>query len=578
MSESNSIKTSIKPAVTPKHLDWTRPVATQREFLGERFGNFLLINEIARGGMAAAFLARPTNIAANGRVVVVKRILAQVANDPEFLQMFQSEIRVCMGFTHPNIVQIYDFGQVNHQPYIAMEFIEGKTLREILVHFNKSGLTLPVGISVSIAAQAAAALHYAHTFRSRVTGEIIKIIHRDISPQNILLSYDGNVKVIDFGIAKAVVDDIEQTRTVGIRGKVSYLSPEQVRREPLGPTSDVFALGVVLWELLTQQKLFAMPDADDFQLMEMIRNCAETVRPPSKINGAVPKQLDDIVMKALHRDPAERYQTAEDFQKGLRDFIIYSLPGFGYSDVGKFIQSAFQYEVVQERESMKSLNEKAQSFLEAHFASETTAVSLPHIPEAEAAVSPLSGETRSNVHLNVQSPVPLSRAITPLTVTGSGPIVEVVPRKSWMPKITRVRVLGSILYVLTIYFMKVDREYLFFERFLVPTETIRLASQEPPTEIVATPSVVIPKPVRAKLRDVLLKINIQPELAEAPPTIFVNGVRVATRVVIVPLGRKISVRVERKNAYPYQNEFKLNPADLHGAKTFKLDVKLKNRR
>ena len=206
--------------------------------------------------MAEIYRARLASADGAGRLIVIKRIQAGFGNNTEFLQMFRSEIKVTMGFNHPNIVQLYDFGEEQGQPYIAMEFVDGKNLRQFMNRFSEMKKTFPVELAAYIIEQAASGLHYAHSFKDKITGEPLNIVHRDISPQNILISYEGNVKVIDFGIAKAATNS-ESTRAGVIKGKPSYLSPEQISGEQLDGRSDIFALGVVLWELLVGRKLFA---------------------------------------------------------------------------------------------------------------------------------------------------------------------------------------------------------------------------------------------------------------------------------------------------------------------------------
>src|SRR5437868_5270421 len=155
------------------------------------FGQYLLLDRLAAGGMAEIYLARPLALRGDGRIVVVKRVLPQVADDPNFINMFRTETRVCVGFNHPNIVQMFDFGQVDRQPYIAMEYVEGRNLQDLISRYIKLGKALPLNVALTIIGRAADALHYAHSFRNRVTGEKICIVHRDVSPQNILVSYDG---------------------------------------------------------------------------------------------------------------------------------------------------------------------------------------------------------------------------------------------------------------------------------------------------------------------------------------------------------------------------------------------------
>jgi serine/threonine protein kinase len=183
----------------------------------KKFGRFFLLDQIAQGGMAEIYRARLASIDGAGRLIVIKRIQAGFGGNNEFLQMFRSEIKVTMGFNHPNIVQLYDFGEESGQPYIAMELVDGKNLRQFMNRFGEMKQTFPPSLAAFIVEQSASALHYAHAFKDKITGEHLSIVHRDISPQNILISFEGTVKVIDFGIAKATTN-LESTRAGVIKG------------------------------------------------------------------------------------------------------------------------------------------------------------------------------------------------------------------------------------------------------------------------------------------------------------------------------------------------------------------------
>src|SRR5271154_6198654 len=176
-----------------------------------KFGRYFLLDLLAQGGMAEIYRARLASQEGAGRLLVIKRIQAGYGENAEFLSMFKSEIKVTMGFNHPNIVQLYDFGDEGGQPYIAMEYVDGKNLRQFMTRFLELKQRFPIEIAVHIIEQAASGLHYAHAFRDKISGESLSIVHRDISPQNLLLSYEGSVKVIDFGIAKATTNS-EATR------------------------------------------------------------------------------------------------------------------------------------------------------------------------------------------------------------------------------------------------------------------------------------------------------------------------------------------------------------------------------
>jgi serine/threonine-protein kinase len=280
----------------------------------KKFARYFLLDLLAQGGMAEIYRARLAASDGAGRIIVIKRIQAGYGTNQEFLQMFRSEIKVTMGFNHPNIVQLYDFGEESEQPYIAMEWVDGKNLRQFMARFLELKQKFPIDLAVQIIEQAACGLHYAHNFKDKITGQALNIVHRDISPQNLIISYEGSVKVIDFGIAKASVNS-EATRAGVIKGKPSYLSPEQINGEILDGRSDIFSLGTVLWELLAGKKLFA--GENDLAVLKMIESCNTFVKPPSTLNPDVPPELDYIVLKALAKHRDKRYQSAEELQRAL---------------------------------------------------------------------------------------------------------------------------------------------------------------------------------------------------------------------------------------------------------------------
>ena len=326
----------------------------------KKFGRYFLLEQIAQGGMAEIYLARLNSEDGAGRLLVIKRIQSGYGANSEFLQMFKSEIKVTMGFNHPNIVQLYDFGEEQKQPYIAMEYVDGKNLRQFITRSNELKQPFPTELAAYIIEQAAAGLHYAHSFKDKITGQHLNIIHRDISPQNILLSYDGGIKVIDFGIAKASTNN-EATRAGVIKGKPSYLSPEQITGESLDARCDIFALGIVLWELLVGKKLFA--GENDLAILKLIESCQTHVKPPSLVNPRVPKELDYIVLRALAKQREKRYQTAEEFQRALHKFLYSFMPEFNPTDLSYYAKELFKDEIVEERKRVQKLNEKVDQLL-----------------------------------------------------------------------------------------------------------------------------------------------------------------------------------------------------------------------
>jgi serine/threonine-protein kinase len=322
------------------------------------FGRYLLLDHLAQGGMAEIFRAWAPSVDGGGRLIVLKCVQPDFGQDNEFLQMFRSEIRVSIGLNHPNIVQLYDFGEVSGRPYIAMELVEGKSLKQIIQHLLQQKKLLPVEFAAYSIEQIAMGLHYAHIYRDRTTGEALNIIHRDISPQNLLISYTGNAKIIDFGIAKAA-SNRQTTRAGIIKGKPSYLSPEQISGEVLDGRSDVFSLGAVLWETLTGRKLFA--GDSDVATIRLIDDCDRHVKPPSSLNPDVPPELDAITLKALANDREKRYKTAEEMQRALHRAIYAMKPDFDPSDFSTYLHDIFKKEIEQEHKDLQQLNMEAKA-------------------------------------------------------------------------------------------------------------------------------------------------------------------------------------------------------------------------
>ncbi len=277
----------------------------------EKLGKYTLEHRIAAGGMAEVFLAQDDA----GRRCVIKRMLPNLLVDKQFAQMFLDEAKLVVQLNHPSIAQIYDFGQDRGVLYLAMEWVDGTNLRTIVKDFARRGEKIPVEFCARLVSQAALALGYAHR-AAGLDGRPLKIIHRDVSPQNILLGNAGDVKLIDFGVAKATSAS-QQTAAGMIKGKFAYMSPEQLRGNPLDGRSDIFGLGLVLYELLASER--AVPGSSE---AEIAQNALVMKFPPiEQKRPDVPPQLKAIVARALAKDRDQRYDTAEDLAAELETFI-----------------------------------------------------------------------------------------------------------------------------------------------------------------------------------------------------------------------------------------------------------------
>ena len=310
----------------------------------ERFGKYLILDHLFDGGMAKLCRARFLGEQAD-KLVAIKMVQPQFSKDPSFVQMFEDELKVTFALQHPNIAQMYDYGMVNGQLYTAMELVDGANLKQYLDRLKAKNFVFPVQVSVYIASQVCLALHYAHTFTDKMTGKKLNIIHRDISPHNIMLTYDGAVKVIDFGIAKADSNS-EATQAGTIKGKLSYLAPEYLDGLDLDPRYDEFAVGITLWELLCSRKLFTA--SNDLAVLKQIQACK--VPAPSSINPNVSKELDEIVLKALSKDRAQRYEDMDKFNRALVKFLYSNFPDFNATDLGYFANQLFKEEIAKDKQ------------------------------------------------------------------------------------------------------------------------------------------------------------------------------------------------------------------------------------
>ncbi|HEX9104297.1 MAG TPA: protein kinase, partial [Polyangia bacterium] len=282
-----------------------------------QFGKYALQRKLAEGGMAEVFLAKQTGMEGFEKLVVVKRILPQLCSDDSFVKMFLNEARVAARLNHPNVVQIFDLGKLGEQYFIAMEYVHGEDLRAVIREATDADKRPPLGLACRIIADTLAGLHYAHT-RVGGDGKHLGLVHRDVSPQNVIVTFEGSVKLVDFGIAKATrAIDAAQTQAGLLKGKYAYMSPEQARGQPVDARSDVFCVGVLLWELATWQRLFKRPT----EMSTLMAVAEEPIRAPRTVDAAIPPELDRLIMKALARDPEQRFANAQELRAALEGLI-----------------------------------------------------------------------------------------------------------------------------------------------------------------------------------------------------------------------------------------------------------------
>ena len=302
------------------------------------FGKYQLLERIATGGMAEVFLARSFGVEGFEKRLVIKRILPQLARSPHFVSLFIQEAKISVLLNHPNIVQVFDLGRVGADHYIAMEHIHGLDLTRTVRRLRAEGRKLPLELAVWITAGLARGLAYAHS-RVDAEGEPLNIVHRDVSPHNVLLSFEGQVKLVDFGIARLM--GREEDKGAGAGGKFAYMSPEQARGEAIDHRSDIFSCGIVLYELLVGHRLFQ--DADPEEKLRQVKNA---IVPDVRIeNAQVPESLWLILKRALALDAEERWPSADDLQSELRGFLFESGHRVEESDLREFLTEVFGDEV-----------------------------------------------------------------------------------------------------------------------------------------------------------------------------------------------------------------------------------------
>jgi serine/threonine protein kinase len=282
---------------------------------GERLGDYELLERIGVGGMAEVWRARRVGEQGFERPLAVKRILPHLAADPEFVGMFVDEAKLAVQLSHPNIAAVHDLGRAGDTCYLVLDFVHGRDLRALQDREREWGAPPHAGIACHVIARTLEGLAYAHE-ASDATGRPLGLIHRDVTPQNLLVSFEGDVKIVDFGLAKAQ-GRMQATQAGVVKGKLAYLAPEQLRGVPLDPRVDVYAAGIVLWELLTGARLFyADTDLDTIHKVH-----AGVVEPPSRLNAAIPPALDHVVLTALARDRDARFQSAQAFLDALEEVI-----------------------------------------------------------------------------------------------------------------------------------------------------------------------------------------------------------------------------------------------------------------
>ncbi|MFO0725783.1 MAG: protein kinase [Myxococcota bacterium] len=414
----------------------SEPEASDRWKFPRPYGQYELLDRLGKGGMAEVFKARRAGAAGFEKILVIKRILPHLASQAHFVSMFVNEAKIAAQIQHQNVVQVFDLGQsADGELYIAMEYVAGLDVRKLLAHASDKRLRVPIWISLHIVREVLNALVHAHDLTDNER-RAVRVIHRDVTPANVFISEMGEIKLADFGIAKAIGDNPD-TEAGQIKGNVSYMAPEALLGEPLDPRADVFSVGVVLWELLTQQRLFQ--GRSNFETARMI--CDSDRPAPSRLLSDVPPELDPIVLTALEVDKDRRYPTAHDFLLRVVDALSALRPRLLRADV---------------REAIEILTGKIPPTAEFNAPAQRTGSipippastwSIPRTPPTQT--SPVAPATAPQSSSGIPAATTGTAVIAPLTsaaiapLSSSGPIVMVpgspIPGTSIIPPPTAPR-------------------------------------------------------------------------------------------------------------------------------------------
>jgi eukaryotic-like serine/threonine-protein kinase len=311
------------------------------------FGKYLLLDRISVGGMAEVFKAKSYGVEGFEKIIAIKRILPTMGEDRDFIKMFIDEAKIAGQLAHANICQIFELGRIDGSHFIAMEYIWGKDLLQIQNRVRKLKQMMPVPMACFAIAKVLEGLDYAHRKRDPL-GRPLEIVHRDCSPQNVLVSYEGEVKVIDFGIAKATSRN-SRTMAGVLKGKFGYMSPEQVRGLPLDRRSDIFALGTMLYECLTGERLFQ--GETDFSTLEKVRNV--DIQPPRAVNPNIPESIEKVILKALAKDVDDRYQWCSEMLADLQQYLMSQDVVFTAKSLSSWLKEIFAQEIERERQQLE---------------------------------------------------------------------------------------------------------------------------------------------------------------------------------------------------------------------------------
>ncbi len=496
------------------------------------------------------------------RLVVLKLILPHLAEDEEFLTMFLEEARLVARLQHPNLVTILDLLEVEGRHCLAMEYVQGDDVRRLDKHSRLKGKLLPAGLVLRIISEAAAGLDYAHKARD-AQGQPLRLVHRDVSPQNILVGFDGGVKIIDFGVAKAAGSS-QQTATGVLKGKYPYMSPEQASGQAIDGRSDQFALGVVMWELLTGKRLFK--GESDMMTLRLVKDCQ--VPPPSQLNPKLPPGLDEVVLRSLSPVPDKRYPDCGALRLALEDYVIQLRMPASNAHLSAYLRELYAERIAAESDPSKLDQLAEDTDLDSKDKSNPSRSNLRSLPQGPGATPSRVGQanatpgTRSRRAVDaLVGPAPAPRQEPSRGTVSLGPPPTPERRFPVVP----VAIGGAVLLLVGAGAVVLLR----------PEPTVTPPPQNPQNQVVVVPPeqpVVPPPPVKPPPVEPLkveLTITSEPVgasvqlegqplgvtpvklplMPDAPPvmmTLSLEGYEVATRKVSAANAPNVQVALERR--------------------------------
>ncbi len=529
--------------------------ATQQD---STFGQYVIDEKIAQGGMAEIFLGRATNPHGLERPVVIKRILPHIAASPEFVEMLVQEAKLVVQLSHGNIAQVYDLGRVGEDYFMVMEYVAGKSLSQIARRLRLTNERIPIPIALYIVSEIANGLDYMHN-KVDSEGNPLSIVHRDISPQNIIISHSGTVKIIDFGIAKAAT----QTSTTDsgvVKGKFAYMSPEHAQGESLDFRTDIFSLGVILWELLTNQRLFK--GKNNKETINRVKRCR--VPSVSGYRDDVPKELEKILKKTMAKNRKNRYGNAHDFLLDLIRALVHHYSNFAPRELEDYLKDLFA-EQWEEEKAAAETHASLEALTEIDDHDEATALADPkvlklrlkelenyEVEEAKHSGPPTPTEEEAPVPVAPLEPPPPSRLAKAWQVLA--PILARVGRflKDHLPPQVLSRWVLAILVILALGYAASLAFHLIEQWTEAPVQT-----QRPSTPI------KVPKPPPPSLPSGQLKITSKPAGARIYLDDRNTGLKTPATLKEVKANRAHQVGLYHDNYRYWERELTLSPKEVH---------------